>query len=259
MIGAGRIGLALQRAAEESGEACTLITRTTGWASLDRSIGEPILVATRNDDLDAVLARVPTHRRADLVFLQNGALRPWLEANKLSENTRGLLFFAVSDRQATPVIGPDPSPFTGPSALAVVRWMSRCGLPSQVVDWPRFTAWELEKLCWNSAFGLLCDVHDVDVGTACDAHADELAQLVDDLRRAGRGAMNVELPQDWLLERLVAYSRSIPRYRGAVKEWRWRNGWFVAEAVRWGVDTPHHIRLLKAAGYGDKLPSTLRD
>ena len=133
--------------------------------------------------------------------------------------------------------------------------MTRSGVPAQVVDWLRFRAMELEKLVWNSAFGLLCDVHDADVGTICDAHLPELSDLVDDLRRTGRADMNVDLPQDWLVERLVAYSRSIPDNRASLKAWPWRNGWFVTQAVRLGVPTETHFRLLRAAGHGDQLPA----
>lgn len=257
IIGAGRIGGALKRAADDNDEACTLITRTEGWEVLQRDAGHPILVATRNDDLRDVLERVPPFRRDDLVFIQNGALAGWLAEHHLGRCTRGLLFFAVPDRQSEPTPGPDPSPFTGPHAMAVVRFLSRLGLPAQVTDWGRFQAWELEKLCWNSAFGLLCDLHDTDVGGVCDDHLDDLTALVDELRRVGRGAMNVDVPNDWLVDRLVTYSRSISDYRGTVKEWRWRNGWFVAEAVRMGLDTPVHVRMLRATGHEDKLPSTL--
>ena len=258
VIGAGRIGLAVERAADDNGEPCTLLSRDSDWSVLEREAGEPILVATRNDDLDAVLQRVPKQRHQDLVFIQNGALGPWLEDRSLGACTRGLLFFAVADRQSDAVPGPEPSPFTGPLALQTVRWFVRLGLPAQVVDWPRFCAWELEKLCWNAAFGLLCEVYDCTVGEVCDQHEDDLRALVSDLRRVGRASTNVDLPQDWLVERLMAYSRSIPDYRGAVKEWPWRNGWFVREAVRLGVSTPEHARLLIAAGHEERLPGFLK-
>jgi hypothetical protein len=45
-----------------------------------------------------------------------------------------------------------------------------------------------------------------------------------------------------------AYSRTIPSWRGAVKEWPWRNGWFVAEASRRGVPTPLHTVWLARVG-----------
>ena len=51
-----------------------------------------------------------------------------------------------------------------------------------------------------------------------------------------------------LMQRLCAYSLSIADYRGAVKEWAWRNGWFVEVAAARGVTTPTHARLLAQAG-----------
>lgn len=253
VIGAGRIGRALKRLADDSGEPCALVTRESGWAALAGPPGDPILVATRNDDLDAVLGRVPEHRRHDLVFIQNGALHPWLNHRQLAGNTRGLLFMAVPDRESAPTFGTSPSPFTGPHALVVARWMVHIGASAQVVDWPRFLAWYAEKLMWNAAFGLMCQVHDGDVGTVCDDHEDELRSLVSELNAVCRAALNVGLEEAWIADRLISYSRTISSYRGAVKEWPWRNGWFVAEAVRFGVDAPVHERLLRAAGFEAEL------
>lgn len=254
IIGAGRVGGALHAAALDNDMPCTLVSRTENWGAVENGVpGEPILVTTRNDDLDAVLARVPAHLHQDLVFIQNGALGPWLDAHGLTTGTRGLLFFAVPSRGAPIEPGPEPSPFTGPHALTVARWLTRVGVRAQVVEWPRFMAWELEKLVWNCAFGLMCTVHDCDVGTVCDAHADELKALVAELRVVGRAANNVDLPLDWLYDRLVAYSRTIPTNRASLKAWPWRNGWFVEKARLRRVDTPIHLDLLRRAGMGEKL------
>ena len=48
----------------------------------------PIVVATRNDALDAIVDAVPPERRGDLVFLQNGMLEPWLEKRGLQDATQ---------------------------------------------------------------------------------------------------------------------------------------------------------------------------
>lgn len=253
VIGAGRVGQALRNAAVESEEPCHLLDRESGWSVLGEPHGTPILVATRNGDLDEVLRRVPVHRHGDLVFVQNGMLQPWLERHHLTEITRGLLFFAVPARGDPPQPGPRPSPFTGPHSLAVVRWLTRIGVPAAPVDWPRFLAAQLEKLVWNCAFGVLCQALDADVGTICREHRPALEAVVDDLRRVGRGGLNIDLPQGWLVERLIAYSETIPTYKGAVKEWEWRDGWFVEQARRLNIDTPAHHEWLRKAGCGDEL------
>jgi ketopantoate reductase len=248
VIGGGRIGSALHRLAPA---AIPLITRTEGWELLAGELGEPgepIMVAVRNDDLDAVLERVPERRRGDLVFVQNGMLRPWLAERGLTATTRGLLFMAVAKR-GDPIQPGGVSPFCGPRAAGVVDTLTGLGVPAEVVEPDRFVAIELEKLIWNCAFGLCCEAFDATVGEVVEQRAAELRELVAELALVGERVFGVELELDSLLERLCAYSRSIPDYRGAVKEWRWRNGAFVVAAQQQGLVTPTHARLLRATGH----------
>ncbi|MEZ4385933.1 MAG: ketopantoate reductase C-terminal domain-containing protein [Nannocystaceae bacterium] len=247
IIGGGRVGGALADLCAERGLPCHLITRDAGWEALGAPAGEPVLVTVRNDDLDGVLARLPAQRRGDLVLIQNGMLRPWIRARGLDGVTRGLLFFAVSRRGDRPEPG-GASPFTGPHAEAVVAWLSRLEIPAEVVGAGEFAAVELEKLIWNSAFGLLCQVHAESVGTIVDGRAAQLRALVAEMAAVGEAALAVPLELDPLFDRLCAYSRSIASYRGAVKEWPWRNGWFVQAAKERAVATPVHDGLLAQAG-----------
>lgn len=247
VIGAGRIGTALHRLAPAS---IPLITRTQGWDVLERESGEPIVIAVRNDDLDDVLGRVPERRRDDLVLIQNGMLRPWLIERGLTSITRGLLFMAVAKR-GDPIEAGAPSPFCGPRAAAVVDTLSGLGVPAEVVEPERFVAIELEKLIWNCAFGLCCEAFDATVGEVVEQRSDELRELVAELLEVGERVFGTSLELDPLLGRLCAYSRSIAGYRGAVKEWRWRNGAFVLAAEAHGVATPSHARLLRATGHLD--------
>jgi len=88
----------------------------------------------------------------------------------------------------------------------------------------------LEKLLWNCVFGLLCQVHDATVGDIVLHHKDSVARLTIELLDVACTALGHPLPSDGaqvsLVERLCTYSLSIKDYKGAVKEWRWRNGWF---------------------------------
>ena len=65
-------------------------------------------------------------------------------------------------------------------------------------------------------------------------------------------AMNLEasgtMSTDALLVRLCEYSLSIPEYRGAVKEWPWRNGWFVKQSHARGLAMPAHEEALQKVG-----------
>lgn len=244
LVGGGRVGGAL---AARSPTPCALVTRHAGDDALGGPVGRPIVVATAADDLEAVVARTPAHRRPDLVFLQNGMLDPWLAARGLAGNGRALIYFAVPRRGAAIEPGA-ASVFTGPHADALAAWFAAMSLPAVVVPRAAFTAAMLEKLIWNAAFGLLCERFACPVGQVLDDHGDVLAALVAELAAVGRAALATDLDPAPLLARLAAYSRAIPAYRGAVKDWPWRNGWFVAAAAERGVPTPTHDALLRAVG-----------
>lgn len=244
IIGAGRVGGAL---AARSPVPVSLITREAGWDALDRPAGEPVVVAVDNSGLDAALARVPAHRRPDLAFIQNGVLEPWLLDHGLEDSTRGLLYFAVPRRGAAIEPG-GTSVLSGPHAEALADWLRSMGLAAEVVPPAAFTAAMLEKLIWNCAFGLLCERFACTVGEVLDHHDAPLSALVHELASVGNAALGVDLEPEPLLARLRDYSRAIASYRGAVKDWPWRNGWFVVAAADHGIATPTHTSLLRAIG-----------
>lgn len=247
VIGAGRIGTALHERAAARGVDCTLVTRTEGWDALQSRPGTPILLAVRNDDLDTVVGRIPAHRRHDLVFIQNGMIRGWLQTHSLARCTRGLLYLAVP-RVGAPIAPGGVNPFCGAHAVEMVGRFVDLGLEAEAVDWARFSAWELEKLIWLCAFGVLCEHLDLTVGEVCAQHRAELRSLVTELSRVGRAALGVDMPLGWLVDRLCRYSASVASWRASVKAWPWRNGWFVEAARRYGVPTPLHDELLRHIG-----------
>lgn len=237
LVGAGRIGTALQASAADAGHPVALVSRTSGWDRLDAPPGDPILLCVRNDDLDPVLARVPPGRRPDLVFAQNGALRDFLVQRGLAENSRALLYFAVAKRGDG--ISPGRTSWTtGPHGVETARFLVACGVAAEAVDRARFGACELEKLAWLVVFGALCDRHGETVGQVADARVDEVRALAEEVRRVGQAAMGVDLALDDLVRRLCDYSRSIPDFRAASKEAPWRHGWLLDTAARRGLATP---------------------
>ena len=247
VVGAGRIGGALAVRAVAKHRPMRLLGRDDDWQVLQETSHEPILVCTRNDDLPVVVARVPAQRRGDLVFVQNGMLRPWLAAQDLQNATRGLLFFAVQARGAPMDLGP-PSPFCGPHAHAVVTELQALDVPAEEVDKQHFAALELEKLLWNCMFGLLCQAHACLVGEVLTRYPQEVAELTAELLPVGETALDVQLDAATVLRQLLDYSAAIAQNRAAVKEWPWRNGWFVEEAARQNRAMPLHARLCQMAG-----------
>lgn len=247
VIGAGRVGSGLETSAKAHGLPMTLIDRTTGWATLDAPAGDPVMLAVRNDDLREILPRIPIHRRDDLVFVQNGAIRELLASEGLAGATRGVLYVLAARRGESPTPGGN-NVFSGPRASAVASWLGQIGLPSEAVDAAAFAEVEVEKLLWLACNGVLCEVHAATVGGIADGHRPELETLVRELAPVGRAAWGVRADERWLVDRMVAYSRAIPEYRASVKEWPWRNGWLRAQAAQHGLPTPIHDALLARLG-----------
>ncbi len=250
VVGAGRVGAALKERSEAVGHPVQLVSRDQGWDALDGPQGDPVLLAVRNDDLVDVVARIPSHRRSDLVFLQNGAIRDLLRDLSLARATRGLLYFMVA-RRGDPITPGTTNWFCGPHGLVVARWLGGMGLKADDVDWARFSYYELEKLLWLACHGPLCEAHDATVGQIATTHRADLDALAAELTRVGRAALGVEAPVAYLQQRLVDYSLTIPTYRASVKEWPWRNGWLRDRARQHGVDTPLHDAWLEKTGHGD--------
>ena len=248
IVGAGRIGTALRDRADEAGLPCALVDRAAGPEVFEGPSGDPILLAIRNDDLLGAIAAIPAHRRADLVFLQNGALREFLRRNALARATRGILYVMVAARGERGVVG-GTTYLTGPRGAATARWLGAIGITAEDVDWARFSIYEVEKLLWLAIFGPLCQIHGLSVGGVADAHRDEIAALVQELVPVARASYGVDPDRGWLTERLVAYSQSIPAYTASIKEWPWRNGWLRDVANRHGIATPLHDEALARAGH----------
>ncbi len=257
IIGAGRVGTSLQRRSAEYDIDVELVTRTEGWDALEFGVpGDPIVVATRNDDLLEVIERVPEWLRQDLVFIQNGQLRRLLQNNGLVNATRGLIYFAARSRPGEIEPG-GVNWFCGPHALTMTRWLSIMKLRARAVDWARFSYYELEKLAWLCIFGPLCEKHDCTVGEVCSDHTEELKAVVAEFHAYGRMAFNVQPKLSYLYDRLVAYSESIPTFRAGVKEWQWRNGAVLEAVLDHQVTMPRHVQLLVEAGHRDKIPPEL--
>lgn len=147
IIGGGRVGQALA----EMGPGTDVVVRRGGAIAGPPG---PIIVATRNDSLDAIVDATPADRRDDLVFIQNGMLQPWLDKRGLSEATQLLVYFAVAKLGDAPTDGKtdvNPEGLTaayGRHAAAVAARLAKGGLSCKVLGKAEFTQAMLEKLVW---------------------------------------------------------------------------------------------------------------
>ncbi|MFM2162510.1 MAG: hypothetical protein RLZZ383_2022 [Pseudomonadota bacterium] len=243
ILGNGRVGAALSARARTAGLDVTCIGRRDDAGILADHPGRPLLLATRNDDLESALSRVPHNRRDDVVFAQNGMLRPFLLDRGWQASTRTLLFFAVAQR-GDDITGGTASPAYGPHAASMAAFGEAIAVPFTSVDATTFADRELEKLLWLVIFGTLGGATGQPVGVVADRHREEVVALVAELAPIGRTAIPAALPNDGLVAALLAYTASVASWRAAPREHSWRAGWFLEAAAAHTLPTPHFSRWL---------------
>ncbi|GMI26755.1 hypothetical protein TeGR_g12670 [Tetraparma gracilis] len=239
VIGPGRIGSLLASLAPSA----PLLGRGADLSSLPPG---PIYLATRNAALPAVLSAVPAARRADLVFLQNGHLAPYLSSQSLSGNTQALLYLAVPSLSAAPVDGVTAASPEGLTAATGVHaghlreLLALAGMRCRVLRAAEYERAMFEKLMWISALMLVGTAKGcASVGAAQREHGGLLDELLREMCEAVEEAEGVELgSRPELLARLRAYTDKVAGFPCAVKEYEWRNEYFSRRGC------PVHQRLL---------------
>ncbi|MBA0807445.1 hypothetical protein Gohar_023250 [Gossypium harknessii] len=256
IVGGGRVGKALQ----DMGKGDDLLVKRGEAVPLD--FEGPILVCTRNDDLEAVLEATPKSRwNADLVFFQNGMLEPWLQSKGLNDAEQVLAYFAVAKLGEPPIDGKtdtNPEGLTaayGKWASAIATRLNAGGLSckegkyatpidtrkglkfsdihidrgmvkEEVLDKEAFQKQMLEKLIWICAFMLVGARHPgATVGVVEKEYRSEVSSLIAELASAAAAEKGITF-EEAMEDRLCAYSRAVAHFPTAVKEFKWRNGWF---------------------------------
>ncbi|KAG8388200.1 hypothetical protein BUALT_Bualt02G0101000 [Buddleja alternifolia] len=241
IVGGGRVGKALQ----DMGGGDDVLVKRGEPVPLD--FAGPILVCTRNDDLDAVLQSTPKSRWSDLVFFQNGMLEPWFQSKGLGDADQVLAYFAVSKLGEPPIDGitdTNPEGLTaayGKWASAVAARLHAGDLSCKVLEKDAFQKQMLEKLIWICAFMLVGARHPgATVGSVENEYRSEVSALIAELAAAAAAEKGIVF-EEAIEERLCAYSRAVAHFPTAVKEFKWRNGWFYSlseKAIAQGKQDP---------------------
>lgn len=252
IVGKGRVGEAFADMSQSPNKDA-LVGRGEPIVPATHPSG-PIVVCTRNDDLDAIIDATPPERREDLVFIQNGSIGPFLDSKGLADATQVLVYFAVAAKGEAPTDGKtdtNPEGLTGAygkHAQAIADRLRAAGLSCKVYGTKsEFQKSMLEKLVWICAFMAVGAMHgpDCTVGDVEAKHTDEVGQLILELYVAGCNDLGIEADTTGLVERLCAYARSVSHFPTAVKEFPWRNGYFYGL----GEDVcPKHTAALKRLG-----------
>lgn len=228
LIGSGRVGSAF---ADMGSGSDVMIQRGEAIAGPEG----PIVICTRNDDLEGIVKATPPERREDLVFIQNGMLQPWLDDQGLGDNTQVLVYFAVASKGEAPTDGKtdtNPEGLTaayGKHAKEIALRLHNAGLSCHVFEKKEdFMSSMLEKLVWICSFMVVGAEHGCTVGEVEAQHREEVGQLIKELYVAGCDDLGIGGSEDIdsVVERLCAYARSVAHFPTAVKEFSWRNGYF---------------------------------
>ncbi|MED6218937.1 hypothetical protein PIB30_031164 [Stylosanthes scabra] len=162
----------------------------------------------------------------------NGMIEPWLESKGLSDANQVLAYFAVSKLGETPIDGKtdtNPEGLTaayGKWAPAVAERLHAGGLSCKVLGKEAFQKQMLEKLIWICSVMLVGARHGgVSVGVVEKEFRSEFSSLIAELASAAAIEKGLTF-EEAMEDRLCAYSRAVAHFPTAVKEFKWRNGWF---------------------------------
>ncbi|XP_028208475.1 uncharacterized protein LOC114391704 [Glycine soja] len=168
----------------------------------------------------------------DLVFFQNGMMEPWLESKGLEDANQVLAYFVVSKIGETPIDGrTDTNPERliaayGKWASIVAARLNVGGLSCKVLDKEVFQKQMLEKRIWICSVMLVGATHGgVSVGAVDIEFHTELSNLITELASTASSEKGLTF-EEAMEERLCAYSRAVAHFPTAVREFKWRNGWF---------------------------------
>lgn len=232
IIGGGRIGSYLYES--NGGKDLLLSSRTQTLPPVGSG---PIYICTRNNDLSSIIENTPLDRRDDLVFLQNGILTEFLQEKGLADNTQALIYFAVAKKGENPIDGKtDLNPegltsATGKWANDLSMRLQSGGLTCHVYDKETFEIAMLEKHIWICAFMAVGSKYKCTVGEVESIHSQEVRAVIAELAISAASRCKVSFPPG-VEDRLCAYARSVAHFPTALKEFEWRNGWFMEHTLQ---------------------------
>ena len=244
VIGMGEVGRRLAAVLARGGSEVVAVTRDSGWGRAGSREPGARLVCVREERLGEVLARLEGVGGDSLALIQNGWIRPLLDA--FPGATRGLIWFN-SKGDFFSVLR--PSPFSGPLAAALATVLDAAGIPSDAEDEGAFRRHEAEKMGFNCVVGLPLAVHGVALGEYLDRFADEAEALFTETTTTCAAELGVDADPGWWAGFCATVAPLAETRASAAKALELRSGAVLRLARRSGARVPVTERLLAAAGY----------
>lgn len=109
---------------------------------------------------------------------------------------------------------------------AFAERLEKAKLKCKILKERDFRRSQLEKLIWISAFNLIGSVHgNITMGEVSKMHAKEVTEMSIELATMVRFTLTVGMLSD-IEKRLLAYGDRVKDFPTAMKEFKWRNGFF---------------------------------
>jgi ketopantoate reductase len=241
IVGMGRIGRVLGRAAEAAGARVSSVTRVGG----DPAATGLIILAVGEDDLENAAARFSTTSSARLVFVQNGLLVDVMA--RYPGAGRGLLHFNADAQGRVRVLM--PSIFGGSlvaDLTSLAKWLTASDIPARFEpEDGKLRVEEIRKLLWSTVLSVLAATEKIPVGrvpTECAATMDALAR---ECIAVAATALQIDPPVDDLLSSLPQMAAALPDYAGSARGQRYRNALLIDLGDKFKIPTPNNRRVVK--------------
>lgn len=275
IVGSGRIGTMIREFGSRRGFDDVVVKRGD---PIPHDHPGPIYVCTQTEDLEAVIKATPEAKKDDLIFLQDGMLEPVFQKYGLYGPTQISLWIAQMRLGGKPVDGVHSAAADGLTQVhgkwagAVAMRMGTGGLLCREVMDRDGRRGVLERLVFVSAYNLVGAVHGgLTVGEVALHHREEVGAMCRELASFIRYTLSVSLFSG-IDDRLNAYARHMEFLPTAIKDFRFRNGYFYRYALMAGTrttadgrkidvpdTTPIHTEYLLFARDNGIIPAELLD
>lgn len=211
------------------------------------------VVAVRIKDLAQVFSQLPDQIKTDLVCVQNG-LYESICIRFGCKPTKLLVYFAVNHVGHFPKDQASLSVVTGPYSQQLIRALALYQIHVRAVGTDEWHVLAHEKLIWLSVFGLLGQLYQTHVGQLIRHHRSTCQSLCYELCQLCEHTLGLDFlhGSEGAIKRMMQYSESLGAYEARLKEYDYRNGYFMNLNP-----TEKHSGLLQqldASSRGDEFP-----
>lgn len=246
VVGMGQLGSVFADALRGTDHDVAEVRRGDDLAALcaSRAVPDVVVVAVGEDDLDAVLAALPSEHRARAVLVQNELVPArWRRAGAPDPTIAIVWFERKAGRPPREIL---PTRIAGPAAVTIAEALERAGLAAEVL--PRAALGD--ELVAKNAYILVTNVAGLAVGgTTGDLlreHAGLREALLDEVLTVQRALVDIPFADGAVRERVLDAMRADEAHGNAGRTARARAERLLAHADAHGFSVPTVRAIVRA-------------